>query len=346
MTDAFPGRNPLTRREFLKRGALGAAAASVLSGCSGLGAQSKGDEPIELDAYGPPSCVGHLHGIPLRTLGKTGRVVPILGFGGSGFIEGPKTDAVVDLIHKAHAAGLRYFDTARTYKNGRSERNFGRALANLDRDSYYLNTKIFSRGFDQAMRDIEDSLQALNVKAVDCLMLHGVESKADIEQIFSKEGALAALTLAREMELTKYIGVSGHANPESLEAALNAFDFDTVMMAINPADHRHLAFEQRCYKKAYDQDIGVINMKSFGGLGGKTLRTLGGVFEPEELLRYSWSLRGNMTVVNINSESDLASCVAAAKNFAPIFRAQKAEMEKRIESLELIDCMNYRKAYA
>ena len=77
--------------------------------------------------------------LPRRPLGRTGLSLSTLGFGGgSAFCTIPDQDAV-RLVDAAHAAGLRYFDTAPFYGSGLSEHRHGQALRRYPRDSFVLS---------------------------------------------------------------------------------------------------------------------------------------------------------------------------------------------------------------
>ncbi len=84
-------------------------------------------------------------GMPMRTLGKTGAKVSVLGFGagialadvqGSG--EGPRGAG------QALKAGINYVDSAASYGDGQSERWIGEYLKTHKKD-FFLVTKIAPR---------------------------------------------------------------------------------------------------------------------------------------------------------------------------------------------------------
>ena len=57
-----------------------------------------------------------------------------------------------------------------------------------------------------------------------------------MDRIFAKGGAIEALIQAREQKLVRFIGVTGHADPDVLIAAIQRFPFDMVLIALNAAD--------------------------------------------------------------------------------------------------------------
>ena len=80
----------------------------------------------------------------MRTFGRTGLQVSILGFGcgavGGLMVRGSPQDQE-RAIARALEAGINYFDTAAMYGNGESEKNLGRVLAKLKPD-VIVGTKV------------------------------------------------------------------------------------------------------------------------------------------------------------------------------------------------------------
>ncbi|MXY98687.1 MAG: aldo/keto reductase, partial [Gemmatimonadetes bacterium] len=124
-----------------------------------------------------------------------------MGFGGAPlgvlFTSGGAENAVASVRH-GYELGIRFFDTAPLYGRGKSERFYGQALSEFDRDSYILSSKVgrvldpndnatdeddiyvelppydvvfdFSR--DGVLRSIEESLQRLGLERLDVALIH------------------------------------------------------------------------------------------------------------------------------------------------------------------------------
>ena len=117
---------------------------------------------------------------PLRT--------SLLGYGcmrfptrADGSIDEPRAEA---LLNTAKAAGVNYFDTAYPYHNGQSEPFVGRVIAQWDRSSIYLATKLplwICKSLADAQRIFEEQLQRLGVEYIDFYLLHSLH-KARYEQ--------------------------------------------------------------------------------------------------------------------------------------------------------------------
>ncbi len=160
--------SPLTpRRDFLKSGALAAAGSSLL-GTHLAVAAAPADKQIDV---GPS-------GIPLRPFGKTGHKLPLLGMGGSAFVQMFNAaygvpllsfEQRVGMVRHGYDLGIRYFDTARVY--GESERIVGQALRGV-RDNCYVATKCHIADPKRTRETVERSLKELDMDYVDCVQIH------------------------------------------------------------------------------------------------------------------------------------------------------------------------------
>lgn len=72
---------------------------------------------------------------------------------------------------------------------------------------------------------------------------------------------IEALTAAREQRLVRFLGVSGHADPDVLIAMLERFPFDTILLALNAADRHRRPFAERLLPLAVERRMGIIGMK-------------------------------------------------------------------------------------
>jgi len=125
-------------------------------------------------AAAPSAAKGEM---PMRTLGKTGLKVTVLGFG-------CMTTSDPAVIQAGVNAGINYFDTARVYQNGNNERMVGAALKDV-RKKIILATKTPAKNAKDAMASLETSLKELGTDYVDIWHLHSREKAADIpEELF------------------------------------------------------------------------------------------------------------------------------------------------------------------
>ena len=99
--------------------------------------------------------------VPTRTL-PSGDELPQLGFG-TWNIEG---ETVEEAVRAALDAGYTHIDTAEGYHN---EADVGRALADYDRDGYFLTSKVLpsNLAYESVIEACEASLDRLGVDDLD-----------------------------------------------------------------------------------------------------------------------------------------------------------------------------------
>ena len=113
--------------------------------------------------------------------------------------------------------GYIHIDTARTYGN---EEGVGKGMkaSGVNREDFFLTTKVsaFSKTYDEAKKDIEDSLTALDTEYLDLVIIHAprpwdkMQSDGPIEKLYFEENLQVwrALEEAYEAGKVKAIGVS------------------------------------------------------------------------------------------------------------------------------------------
>ena len=83
--------------------------------------------------------------------------------------------------------------------------------------------------------------------------------------VFGKYGTYAALMKAKALGLTKFVGLSGHSRPQRFLHALQRFDIDVLLNAVNFVDRHTYNFEEQVWPAAQQANIGLIAMKVYGG---------------------------------------------------------------------------------
>ena len=61
--------------------------------------------------------------------------------------------------------------------------------------------------------------------------------------------------------MVRFLGVTGHTDPDLLIQCLNRFPFDQILMAVNAADRHHLSFSEKLLPLAIEKQMGIIGMK-------------------------------------------------------------------------------------
>src|SRR5215211_1722083 len=188
--------------------------------------------------------------MPVRTLGRTGVQVSLIGLGGwhLGFkyIDEQLAERI---IRTAMDNGINFMDNCWDYNEGASEVRMGNALRDGYRDRVFLMTKIDGRTKQEATKQLDESLKRLQTDHIDLVQHHEILRYEDPHRIFDDEGANAALVEARDAGKISFIGFTGHKDPRihlyMLEVAgENGFQFDAVQMQLNVMDEHYRSFEK------------------------------------------------------------------------------------------------------
>jgi hypothetical protein len=232
-----------------------------------------------------------------------------LGLGGESALY-RRGAAAVKIITRALELGINYFDTAPLYHD--SELNYGEVLPHA-RNRMFLATKTDQRDRDSAWRQFENSLRRLRTSYVDLLQIHHLDDHNEVDEVLAPNGAVQMAAEARAQGLVRYIGISGHTDPEVLLRALMGHRFDSILMALNPADvHRH-SFQERLLPYADKAGIGIVGMKVFAR--GEVFPALRSA---EDALGYVWSLPVDLAIVGIDNIAQLERNAQIASTFRPM----------------------------
>ncbi|MDZ7963328.1 MAG: aldo/keto reductase [Aulosira sp. DedQUE10] len=283
---------------------------------------------VKADALTPNISQTSSAKMPERVLGNTGVKVPILGLGGAGtntpLDKNDQEREAVAIIEKALELGIRYFDTARSY--GTSEIYLGKVLP-TQRAKVFLASKTDKRDRDGAWRELESSLKRLNTDYLDLWQLHHVSYSQELDQIFSPSGAIKALEEARQQKIVRFVGITGHHDPQVIAEGLRRFQFHTTLIPINAVENHHSqSFIPAILPLAKQQNLGVIAMKV--PAYGKLFQG-GGLDNINQALGYSMSQPGvHCCVIAADSVQQLEENVNAARSYQPLTNQQLVEIEQ------------------
>ena len=258
--------------------------------------------------------------MPYRTLGSTGEKVSAIGVGGWHLgLKQLDEQLAIRIVRSAVDRGINFMDNCWDYNEGASEIRMGKALRNGYRDKVFLMTKIDGRSKKEAARQIEASLERLQVDTIDLVQHHEILRFEDPHRVFDPQGANAALQEARSAGKIRYIGFTGHKDPNIhlhmlKVAAQHGFRFDTVQMPLNLMDAHYRSFEQLVLPELVRQQIGVLGMKSMAN--GIILRSH--TVTPVECLHYALNLPTSVVITGIDSMEILQQACQAAGSFRPM----------------------------
>ncbi|HXO31060.1 MAG TPA: aldo/keto reductase [Candidatus Acidoferrales bacterium] len=259
--------------------------------------------------------------VPKKSLGRTGVQVSAMGLGGYHLGSAETDQAANEIVAKAFDHGVTFFDNAWEYHDGLSEERLGKALRGK-RDQAFVMTKVCTHGRDKkiAMRMLEESLRRLQTDHLDLWQIHEVVYDNDPDLIFAPNGAAEALLAAKQQGKVRFVGFTGHKDPEiHLKMLSHDFPFDTVQMPLNCCDATFRSFETHVLPEATGRGIAVLGMKSLGGSGELVHH---GAVTAEQGLRYAMSLPVASTISGVDSMQVLDQNLRVAVNFQPLASAE------------------------
>jgi uncharacterized protein len=266
--------------------------------------------------------------VPKKQLGRTGVQVSAMGLGGYHLGSVTTDQAAVEIVAKALDHGVTFFDNAWEYHDGLSEERLGKALKGK-RDQAFVMTKVCTHGRDKkvAMRMLEESLRRLQTDHLDLWQIHEVVYYNDPDLIFAPSGAAEALADAKQQGKVRFVGFTGHKDPEiHLKMLAHDFAFDTVQMPLNCCDATFRSFETQVLPEAQRRGVAALGMKSLGG-SGELIRH--GVVTPEQGLRYAMSLPVATTISGVDSMEVLDQNLRVAVNFQPLDELAMQQLRER-----------------
>lgn len=208
-----------------------------------------------------------------REIGKTGMKVSNLSFGASslgGVFHSMKEEKGIEAVHTAVDKGINFIDVSPYYGHLKAEIVLGKALKEIDRNRYYLSTKVGRYGCNgvnswdysaqRATESVYESMERLNVDYIDLINVHDIEF-ANLDQICNE--TLPALVELRNKGIVKHVGITNltlrhfkyvidHVAPGTVESVLSFCHYCLNDDALT--DYLDY-FEER--------EIGVINASPF-----------------------------------------------------------------------------------
>jgi aryl-alcohol dehydrogenase-like predicted oxidoreductase len=190
-------------------------------------------------------------------LGKTGEHLSIIGFGGI-LVMNEEANAADNIVAEAVDRGINYFDVAPSY--GNAQERLGAALKPY-RDKSFLACKTDGRLKDDSRTDLENSLRLLQTDHLDLYQFHALTKMTDLDKVLGPGGAIETFEAAKNEGKIRYIGFSVHSVETAL-AALDRYDFDTVLFPLNWVLVSQANFGLQILKRAQASQMGILCLKS------------------------------------------------------------------------------------
>jgi len=258
-------------------------------------------------------------------LEKYGKV----GLGGEGILRTHGlTEKAREVIQAAIDNGISYFDSARVYND--SEVYYGSVWSELAeaRTNIFQTSKSAKRDRAGALADLEETLVRLCVDYLDLWQIHDVRTDEDVALIEGPGGALEAFVEAKASGKVRYIGVTGHHDPDVLTKAVRNWPMDAVMLPVNPVEEVLGGFLTSTLPEAKAKSIAVIGMKIMGASHYVHLKH--GI-TPELLIRYALSRGVTVAIVGCSDPEEVKTLADTGREFEPLSDSDISLLAKAFE---------------
>jgi predicted aldo/keto reductase-like oxidoreductase len=198
------------------------------------------------------------------TLGDTGLTCSMLGMG-TGTFGGREqrelgTDGFTALVRHGMDRGLNYIDTADTY---RIHNYVQLALKGVDRDKYFIQSKVRAKTAEVAEADLARILRELGCRHLDTCLVHCM---TESDWTTTMRPVMDVLSKAKEDGKVRAVGVSCHTL-DALQAASESDWVDVILARIN---HVGTKMDDQpdvvspIIQRMHAKGVGVIGMKIYG----------------------------------------------------------------------------------
>jgi aryl-alcohol dehydrogenase-like predicted oxidoreductase len=178
--------------------------------------------------------------------GRTGHESTRAVFGGAALSKATQeqADQALEVLLRY---GINHLDVAAGY--GDAELRVAPWLRKCP-GQFFLATKTGLRTYDDAKRQIHQSLERLGVERFDLIQLHSLADPIEWDTALSPKGALEACIEARDQGLVRFIGVTGHGAQIAAThfRSLERFDFDSVLLP-----YSYIMMQNSYYADAFER---------------------------------------------------------------------------------------------
>ncbi len=142
--------------------------------------------------------------------------------------------------------------------------------------------------------------------------------------------------------MVRFLGVTGHTDPDLLIQCIERFPFDQILMAVNAADPHRLPFQEKLLPLAVEKQMGIIGMKipargrilnvppsgPYAREGQKP-----GTLAMKDALYYTLSLPVSTVIIGCDNIEQLTENVTLAKSFTPLTHTQMAALAEKTQPI-------------
>ena len=263
-------------------------------------------------------------------------------------------DAFCRMIDTFMERGFNYFDTARMYHGGDSERALAECLvARYPRESYFLVDKLSGPYFETAeqVRPLfEDQLRVMGVDYFDLYLMHS-QHAGNYPKFRACRAYETAFELKREGKI-RHVGLSFHDSPEMLDRILTDYpEIECVQIQLNYVDFDDPVVEGGgCYEVCRKHGKPIIIMEPVKGgslvnlpeRAANLLKAENNGSVASYAIRYAASFEGVFMVLSgMSNDEQLMDNLSYMQDFVPLSDAEHAlirEVTRIYRAEDLVPC--------
>jgi predicted aldo/keto reductase-like oxidoreductase len=279
------------------------------------------------------------------------------------------TEKAMALVEHAYKNGINFFDTAFFYHSGESQPFLAKALSRFPRETWYISNKFpgnlisveggklvteqFANlppaSFSSVAEIFEGQLRDSGVDYFDFYMLHNVCEETYNLYTDEKLGIVDYLLEQKKAGRIRYLGISTHGRPDTIEKFLNWRDFaEFALVQVNYLDW-HLQDAAAKYEAFTSRGIPVFAMEPVRGgkladPGEKAVEILKAA-RPDDTAAM-WAFRflqslGNMPLIlsGMTTMEQLAENLEIFGKESPLSEEEKGVISKAVETIaEMVPC--------
>jgi aryl-alcohol dehydrogenase-like predicted oxidoreductase len=259
--------------------------------------------------------------LPRRKMGNTGMRPRALGMGAAFVTRSPEAETIAT-VERALELGIDYFDTY----PGHSEERWGKALAGVERSSFYLQAKVgphpdrpkdFSG--ETTHWSVENSLRLLQVDYLDSVLVH---DPLDIEDPLGPGRAFDELQKMKQEGLVRHIGL-GVREHDFHRAAIEAGQAELILTFLD-----YTLIDQSVARTtmplAKKHGVGLI-LASVFGMGRLTGIEPNRVNEPRAHAMWLWCQENDVDIKHLAMQFCLDALIDGIVMSGPADRGQLEE---------------------
>ncbi|MEO6318359.1 MAG: aldo/keto reductase [Acidimicrobiales bacterium] len=259
--------------------------------------------------------------ITTAPFGTTGHASTRIIFGAAA-LGGMRQDRADRVLQQLLDAGVNHLDTAASY--GESELRIGPWMGE-HRQRFFLATKTGERRGDAARRELERSLERLQVDSVDLIQLHNLVEPDEWEEAHGPGGVVEAMAAAQAEGLVGHVGVTGHGTRIARMhlRSLERYPFASVLLPFSYAavhhDDGYRADVEQLLAVCAERSVAVQTIKAIGRRrwpedhAGPRFSWYEPVTEPTAIARsVRWVLAHEQLFLNTSSDARLLSAALDA----------------------------------